>query len=182
MLRRRFLIGFLCSLLALPAMSAPYENTDISIDLPAGFSGPLVRKQNEQRYTLIFSKSYPDDPTKTVLQVTVTKLDKKPATMGDEDLIKVANRHLAENMADMSRHRDSFMAAPPERLKISGLPAARGTWTGKLQGKEVTGTLYTVLSGQNLFLLQTQDLKRVPAEGLQQAALAIETIRLKRNP
>lgn len=168
----------LCSLLSLPALSAPFDNADFSINLPEGFTGPQVKKENNG-YSLVFSKGHGDDTTRTILEIAVATAKDKPATLGEADLQKLANHLLAGRMALVATRRQAFIAAPPATLKLSKLPAARGSWSGKVQNIDATGTLYAVVAGKRVFMLQAQDKKRPKQDDLEQAMQAIEAIQIK---
>ncbi|HEY9101058.1 hypothetical protein [Chitinimonas sp.] len=178
MLSRRLSTILLSSLLSLPAMATPFDNADFTIELPEGFTGPQI-KNDPNGYGLVFSKGHAGDNTRTVLEIAVAALKDKPATLSETDLQKLANHMLAGRMALVATRRQSFIAAPPATLRLSKLPAARGSWSGKVQGVDATGSIYAVVAGKRVFMLQAQDQKRPQQQDLEAAMRAIEAIQIK---
>jgi hypothetical protein len=169
----------LLSFLIVPvfAFATDFTVKPVTITLPDGFEGP-VRQELQGGIVVAFAKD--SGPTsKTLLQITVYNFGSRLQTHSAFEREAAASKYLLDFVDGVERRRMDFMRTEPMPLKISGLPAAKLQWTGKLQGVETVGVMYSFVVGSSVISFHTQDVGSVPTTAMSQATSAFESARVR---
>lgn len=153
---------------------AASEVWPISIEPPKDFEGPI--QQQAQGGTAVAWTRKETDGTATLLQVTTYNVGMTIAKMSPEDGYAGARQYLGEMLAGVARRRTDFKQTEPVRMQLAGRPAARVSWTGKMNGMPTNGVMFCVIVGTYMVNLHTQGSGSTPTPSMQAAMKSIEAI------
>lgn len=165
--------------LATSSWATDYDTSQFRIPLPDGFQGPIKQNLQQNAQTMAFVKIVPDSTTPVLLQISTYDFGNTNPPIPATHLGRAADRYLQQMLADIQRRRTSYSESPPSRVQLSGLPAAKASWTGILDNQKVAGFMYCVVSGSTVIVLNTQASQALPATYLNEATRAIEQLQLK---
>ena len=171
-------IVLLASLIVpLLAFAADFTVKPVTIAVPEGFEGP-VRQEHQGAVVVGFTKSS-GPASKTLLQLTIYDLGPRLKTNNAAERGAAASKYLLDFVGGVERRRTDFHRTEPTPLKISGLPAAKLQWTGKLQGMETVGVMYSFVVGSSVVSFHTQDVGSTPTSAMIEAASAFESAKVR---
>jgi hypothetical protein len=173
-MKKIVLLAFL--IVPLTAFAADFIVKPVTITVPAGFEGP-VRQEQQGAVVVGFTKNGPT--SKTLLQITIYDFGSRLKTNSESERAAAASKYLLDFVGGVERRRTDFNRTEPTPLKISGLPAAKLRWTGKLQGVETVGVMYSFLVGSNVISFHTQDVGAAPTPAMIEATSAFESARVR---
>jgi len=155
------------------ASAGVFSVQPVTLTVPSGFEGPQ-RQEGVGAVSVGFTKNSLG-PMKTLLQITIYDARLKLKNESKVNRDAVASKCLLEFVGGVERRRTDFKKTEPEMLKISGIPAAKLRWTGKVQGMETVGVMYCLVSGTNVISFHTQDVGSVPTPAMIEATKAFES-------
>jgi hypothetical protein len=174
----RLLIATFLVSLCISAYSAPYENEVLSLDVPAGFQGPVTQSLGAEAVVVAYTKPHSSNRG-TLLQITTYDFGSKLPKPTKQELGAAAEKYLLQFLAGIERRRSSFQTSKPMRLTLGGIPAARVAWKGVAEGQQMSGTMYCVVVGSRVISFHTQDFEGAPSENTAEAMRAFESVRFK---
>lgn len=148
----------------------------VTVEVPVGFEGP-VRQEQEGAIVVGFTKRNGPD-SNTLLQITVYNLGSKLEIDNDSLRAVAASKFLLDFVGGVERRRMAFKRTEPVALKINGIPAAKLEWTGKLQGQETVGDMYSFVVDTHVIVFHTQDKGTTPSAAMNEAMRAFESARV----
>jgi len=158
-----------------------FETEILRIDVPNGFQDPVSERVGELATAIAFTKPHPDGPTRTLLQITVYDPGPNVPPPPKDQLGQLASRYLSQFLGGIERRRTNYSATPPTRITLGGLPAARATWSGSAEGKQLHGAMFSVIVGTKILSLHVQDLDTAPPANMQEAEAAVRRIQFKKG-
>lgn len=118
---------------------------------------------------------------RTLLQISVYDTGGKiPATLKKEELSQGAEKYLLDFLKGIERRRTNFVRGDALHLTLGGVPAAKVSWNGDLQGMPTNGVMYCVIVGQNVISFHTQDSGSEPTAAMRLAMKSIESMRTQK--
>ena len=172
-------VGLLMGLLGgigSPAHSARPAGSNIHLQVPGGFQGPIRATPNPQATVTAYVKPYPERAGGTRLQIAAYEVGAQLVELPEEQRGPAADSYLAEFLDGIASRQTSFERAATTHLQLDGRPASMARWHGAADGKRVSGVMYTVVVGTRVILLHTQDVDPAPPENREAAIRAIESV------
>ncbi len=156
-----------------------YDFGDGSIDVPEGFEGPVEKSMGQGATTTAFT--YPHgNGGGALLQITAWDPGQDFPQMSDDQLRAGSKQYLLQLIAGVERKRNEFKQQKVEFIQISGHPAAKVTWSGELQGKDVHGVMYCLIFNSKIYSFHTQDFSSFNERYSALAVNAIEAVELEK--
>lgn len=170
---------FIIDIAGTPVVAVATETVGpIEISIPKGF----VQAQSQHQGALevsAWTRSTPTGTTKSLLQVTIYDFGSQLDGASPQDLAKGSEKYLREYLSGVEHRRTDYLLSQIEHLKLAGLPAARATWTGRVDGTPSVGVMYCVIvQKQFVVSFHTQDLGNAPTDAMRQAMKSIEAVRI----
>lgn len=160
-----------------PATAADFTFTPVTIDVPAGFEGPISANKDGAA-TTAFRKPHPADERAALLQLTSYDLGDQARGLSDKDLDAAAEQYLRQFLGGIERRRSGFSSGVVEHIHLGGLPAAKVQWHGQAEGLDMTGVMYCLVAGTHVVSLHTQDFGAAPTAAMKAAVKAIQGLRV----
>jgi len=176
----RILISIVIILFSCFSEANEFSFVDASINIPAGFDGPIKKNMGQGASTIAFQNLHKDENNATLLQITTWNPGKPFPEMTDEELKKGAAQYLEQFLSGVARKRSHFEKSEVEFIKISGVPAAKVNWSGEIDSKKAHGVMYCYVFNSKIISLHTQDLVEFGGLYLNQAVESFESIKLAR--
>lgn len=158
------------------AMATPYDMKMVRIDVPDGFEGPVIQHPDARSTATAFVKRYPGDTRGTLLMITIYDSGDQPRSTTEAARASATDTYLGQMIDSVANKRTGFRASPPTHLRIGGVPASRESWTGVVQGRNIAGTVYCAIVGNQVVVFHTQDFDDAPPVNRTQAVRAIESV------
>lgn len=158
------------------ASAAVFSVKPVTLTIPDGFEGP-VRGEGQGGVVVGFTKNNLG-PMKTLLQITIYNASSKSMSKSEINGGAAASKCLLEFVGGVARRRMDFNRTEPVMLKISGLPAAKLSWTGRVQEIETVGVMYCFISGTDVISFHTQGIGTIPTPAMIEAANAFESAKV----
>ncbi|MCF6262391.1 MAG: hypothetical protein L3J24_02195 [Xanthomonadales bacterium] len=150
------------------------------IEIPQYFEGPLSHDMRGKGSVHVFKKAHKHDKTGAVLQITVFDPGGKFPVLSKNELREGAEKYLVQFLEGVERKRKGFVKSSIEFIEISGIPAAKISWTGSEYSRELEGVMYCYVYDSKIISLHTQDFKEYKGKYISQAVHAFENIKIKR--
>lgn len=177
---RKLLTALLLSLTFSNVIAAPFENGLMSINLPNGFNGPLIKGADTRVTSLAFAKAHDlSGNQSTVLYIEAYPMSDSIPGDPPVDPAAVAHHKLMEVLKNLARPGDTMTHAEPVSVTLDGLPAVRVTWSTDGTAR-MRGIMYSVVAGPNLFVLNVSDFDEFTKRNTKQIDAAIQAIKFKR--
>jgi hypothetical protein len=163
-----------------PVLAAPFSTDGITLDIPAGFEGPVTQNNMDGR-AFGYSKQSLAPGIRTLLQITIVDPgnNANPATLTKEELSQGAEKYVLDFLQSVERSRTEFKKGNVAHLVLGGIPAAKISWQGNAQGIATNGIMYCVIVGGNVVLLHTQDAGNKATGNMREAIGAFEKFKIK---
>jgi len=174
----RVLVAVSLLALGVTASAATFEDEVLSLEVPAGFQGPIRQSPSPDAVLVAYTKPHTGERG-TLLQISTYELGSKLPKFTSAELGAAAEKYLLEFLTGVERRRSSFQASKPTRIMLNGVPAAQVTWKGVAQGARLHGTMYCVVIGSRVVSFHTQDFENAPAENTSEAIRAFESVKFK---
>lgn len=177
---RAFILALAFTAIAvLPNVAAAAEFTlePLSIQVPEGFEGPISQSQGSATL-VVFTRPNPDTAAKTLLQISIYDFGEKLRGLPDTARGVASERYLLQFLAGVERRRTDFKRSDPVHITLSGIPAAKVTWSGRADGTQAVGTMYCVIVGTQVVSFHTQDAGTEPTPAMKEAVDAIEAVKV----
>jgi hypothetical protein len=174
-MKKIVLIGSL--IVPLLAFAADVTVKPVTITVPEGFDGPF-RQEQEGAVVVGFAKNS-GPKSKTLLQITVYDFGAQLKASTASERGTAATKFLLDFIGGVARRRTEFKRSEPTPLNISGLQAAKLQWTGKLQGVETVGIMYSFVVGASVVIFHTQDVGITPTLAMNEAVRSFESARVR---
>ncbi|WP_313914090.1 hypothetical protein [Tahibacter sp.] len=159
------------------ACASEYSIAPIRIDIPSGFEGPNQQSQG-QATVVAFLKPHSDSAVKTLLQISFLDFGTQLQNVPKSDLDSSAAKYLLELAGGVERRRVDFKRSEPSSVMLGGLPGAKLTWTGRIDGMDAVGVMYCVVVGTRIISFHTQDVAAAPTPAMNDAVQAIESVKI----
>ncbi|MPZ44539.1 MAG: hypothetical protein GEV05_14280 [Betaproteobacteria bacterium] len=156
-----------------------YNDTHFSIDLAAGYAGP-VEHVSGTSVSRGFRKPYPGTPLSTVILVTVRELGPSFAKQAPGERARLTRETLEAIVAGIENNRVGFRSFEPRTVTIAGYSGLKLAWSGAAQGIAFDGVVYCVLVGSRAIAVQIQDPAGRGKERIAEAVRAVERMRIAR--
>ena len=148
-----------------------------SVEIPAGFTGPVEQRHDGGMVLYGFSKRHDGRPTATLMQITVYQPPGAPRLPAEQEP-RAGERYLLQILAGVERRRTDFSRGAVEPVTIGGKGAAKVTWRGRLDGAPMRGVMYCVVDGSRVLSFHTQDFDVAPPDAMTAAVRAFESAAL----
>lgn len=180
MLRRRLLIA--AAVLPLAAKAAgtrgqTYSDSRFSIDLPAGYVGPVEHIAGAA-VSRGFRKPYAGTPLNTVILITVREMGPSFGKRVPKERARLTRETLEPIVAGIETHRLGFRKSQPLGVRISGYEGLKVAWSGSAQGIAFQGVVYCVLAGSRAYAVQILDPAGKGEAHIEEAIRAVERMRI----
>jgi hypothetical protein len=183
--RRRFLcsLGMMPAVLRAADVPAPrrYSDLGFSIELPAGYIGPLEHVAGSS-ISRGFRKPLPQSDLNTVIMITVQHVGRSFARRLNSERPALTRATLDPVVDGIARNRSGFSKGAPSSVRISGFPGLKLAWRGSAQGIAFEGVVYCVLHGERAYAVQIQDPAGRGSARMLEAMQAVENMKLSIPP
>ena len=176
---RKLLTALLLCLTFTNTYAAPFDNGLVSINLPNGFHGPLIKGADTRANSVAFAKAHdPSGTHNTVLYIDVYPMSDSMPGDPPVDPVALAQHKLMQVLKNLPKPGDTMTHAEPASVTLDGLPAVRVTWSTD-GGARMRGIMYGVVAGPNLFVLNISDYDDFTKRNTKQMDAAIQAIKFK---
>jgi len=157
-----------------------YKDQVVVLDIPQGFEGPIEQSAGPQAKVVGYTRPYPNRDGGTLFQITEFQMGEALRAMPEDQRGATAEYYLGQFLGGVERRRTNFAAAKAEKIMLGGIPGARVTWTGDVDGQRTSGVMYCVVIGTVVVSLHTQDVDGAPPENRAAATKAFEGVAVSR--
>lgn len=180
--KRRLLLCAVATLplslaLATHAEAVRYADDRFTIDLPAGYIGP-VEHVSGAAVSRGFRKPYPGTALNTVVLITVQEMGPTFARRVPGERARLTAETLDPVVGGIENNRSGFRKSQPREVTIGGYPGLQVRWSGSAQGVAFEGAVYCVLAGSRAYAIQVQDAAGRAEQRLAEAMQAVERMRI----
>ena len=123
----------LCSVAPADAEGFRFEGG--SVEIPAGFTGPVEQRRGSEFVLYGFSKRHPGRETATLMQITVFQPSGGVPQISKDQEPRVAEKYLLDFLAGVERRRTNFSRAAVDSILVDGKAMARVRWRGRAEGQ-----------------------------------------------
>lgn len=170
----------LCVLACSPAFAAPFSSDGMTINIPAGFEGP-VTQSNTGATQFVFTKQSSAPDIQTLLQITISspRNEAELIVLGKEELANRSEKYANDLIKVFEEMRTDFVRGNAVHLQLGGQPATKIPWKGKVDDISANGVMYCVIVNGKLVSLHTQDVGNDATANMRAAIKAFETLKVK---
>lgn len=175
----KFSVTFAFTLIILFSQHAfAYDFGPGTIDIPDGFQALDIKNVRDQGTIHEFAKQHTNSQLNTSIKVTVYDFGQKLKPVPDGMLLAATESHLLNYLAGMRRHYGEYVYKKMKSISIDNTPAAHVEWSGKLSGNKMHGTVYSLIRGSHVVMLDARDYEGMPYDNLIAAIQAMSAVTL----
>jgi hypothetical protein len=149
-----------------------------SIDVPAGFTGPLEQRRGDEVTLYGFTKRHLGRESSTLMQITVYRAPSDLSQIPKDQEAREAERYLVQFLGGVERRRTNFSPGAVESIVVDGKHVARVKWRGQAEGHQMHGVMYCYINGRQVVTFHTQDFDFAPPDNMAAAVRAFESASL----
>ena len=167
----------LCLLFAHPAFA--YDFGPGTIDIPEGFESLKVKNVGDKGTIHEFVKPHVDNLHATTIKITIYNFGQKLKRVPEGMLLAANENHLLDYLAGMRRNFSKYTFKKMKSITIDNMPAAHVEWSGALIEDKMNGTVYSLIKGSNVIILDARDYEGLPYDNLIAAIQAMGAVKIK---
>lgn len=147
---------FMLCLFLLSGAAYGFNFGDGNVDIPEGFSGPVVQRLGPGANAMAFVFEHSPDAA-ALLQISSWNPGKPAPEMTREKLEAFSSQYLLQLLGGIERKTEEFKKGSVSFVMISNHPVAKIEWEGLLDGKRVHGTMYCFILNSKIYSFHAQD-------------------------